>query len=172
MTDFDLGALMRDVYESTAIADPRSFAKEVDRLTPEDRLGEAYRQALPAYTSNWLTRQRGGHTPAHHPADEQDEGAPRAQVHSGRSGKVRAVREAWRARLHERLKFGPAPSDWKLLGDFTATDLEYAATVNDAMAAANIETAAWRRRLAALLTEHHADKVSALPDTVLADVLS
>ena len=170
MTDFNLHALIREVADSSTIADPATLAKEVSRRIDRKDLRTALEQALPHTVQQVVHLRRsplvvpGGH------AGTVTHGS-RAAGEPKPSRKVQGIREAWRRMLRERLNVGPAVSDWKFLADCTVADLSYAASRREDHARRNAERAAQLRRLAELLEEHGVATVGELPDAELGDTL-
>lgn len=153
---FDLRALIRDVCDSSTMADPVTLAKEVARRIGRNHQREALEQALPVVVQHVVSRRQ--------PIAVPEQRAPSA---ASRSRKVASIRETWRRMLRDRIAVGPAVSDWKFLGDCTAADLAYAAAIREEHARRNAARAHQLRDLADLLTEHGVSTVSELPEPVL-----
>lgn len=165
-TAFSLRALIREVAEDSALADPGALAKEVAKRLPEEHVQDAYEEMPRHYVREVITSSR-----ALRPQPRPFEDAPGGTVKAapvGRSQKVQAIRDWWRSVLRQRLHVGPAGTDWELLGDANAEQLRFAAGERREMAASNLANAEKLEALAALLDEHGVATANELPDGVLA----
>jgi hypothetical protein len=166
VSDFDLRALVREILDSSPATDPATLAKEVAARVERRDVRAALEQAMPALVSSMVTRARstspGGHLACDPHATPAAGGNP--------SRKVAAIREWWQQRLAERISVGSDPSAWKFLGDCTAPDLEFAASVREDRARSHAARAAEYRGLAAALRDSGSPTVRDLPD--LAERLS
>jgi len=162
-TAFSLRALVREVCAASVYADPSMLAKEVaDRIDADSR-DAALAQALPQFVYREVSLMRMRHQPV------PDDGVPVRRP--GTSAKVRAIRAVdWRSRLREHISVGHRPEDWKFLGDITAGDARHAASVREQLSARNAATAAWFRRVEAVLTKH-GGTVAELPESVARPLL-
>jgi hypothetical protein len=168
---FNLRALIREVCESSTIADPATLAKEVSRRIGRNQQREALEQALPVLVQHVISRSRGGFTDT--PSGHRAIGAQTSRAAGGQpSRKVAAIRETWRRMLRDRVAVGPDRGDWKFLGDCTDDDLAYAEQIRRDHARANTAAADRLVTLRGLLAEHGAATVAELPDGVLADNLA
>ena len=165
----DLRALIREVCETSTMADPTSIAREVEKRIDAGELGEALAQALPAVVHNVVSRMRGpipSDSPGGH--GSRDAHSPTA---AGRSSKVAGIRDAWARMLRNRVSVGPAPDAWKFLANCNADDLAYAAQLRRSHAAANTIAAERFERLGEALTAHGVGTVGELPPGALGDDL-
>lgn len=159
MSSFNARALVRDVLHTSTLADPGDVAEEVFKRIPEEDHAEALRQLLRLFVRQVISEERISHGPA----------APvTSTVNSGRSRKVRAIREDWQRRLDDRLH---GQSEWKLLRDCTYEDLTAAAAERRDLAARNEAWARTYDEWARLLTEHDVKTFGELPAAVLQDTL-
>lgn len=153
----NLRVLVHEVLETSTMPDPGDVAEEVFRRVPPEEHGEALRQTLRLFVRQVIGELRVGN-PSTRPA-----------ANSGRSAKVRAIRDAWQRRLADRVHVGD--SEWKFLRDCTRDDLLAAAAERRKLAERN---AAWARTYdgwARLLTEHGVATFGELPAEVLLDTL-
>lgn len=174
--EFDLRSLVREVADTSMIADPATLAKEVARRVRNADLRVALEQALPTVVQHVLSRRTPLIVPGGQVEVEAHMGNAAGASSSGasapiRSRKVSGIREMWRRALNERLNVGPEPTAWKFLRDCDAADLAYAATLREQHARRNAERAAQLRKLAALLETHGVKTVGQLPDADLGDTL-
>lgn len=147
MTGFNLNALVREVAARSTTADPPSIAKQVlDRIERRNSR-VALEQALPTIVQHVISRGRSA-VDAEPTTGQGRFVNQRTNVGGGRSAKVAAIREWWRAQLNTPLAVGPARSDWKFLRDCTATDLDYAAGLREELARSNALAAERMRKLA------------------------
>jgi len=158
MSDFDLRALIREVADASAVADPGVLVAEVSaRIGARDRAA-ALDQCLRSVVIQTLSQMRmSSHSP----------GGPHGRPAAGRSPshKGARIREHWRRALRETIYV--SVGEWKFLAECTETDLDFAAGVRENNAAWNMVQAERLRRLGKLLAEHGADTVGDLPDDVL-----
>lgn len=164
---FNLQALIRDLCNTSSIADPRELAKEVNQRIPAVDRDTALEQALPVVVQTVLGQMRM--TTATHSTSLDTVPTP---VSSPGSWKVRGIRETWQRMLQDRIYVGPDKGGWKLLRECTAVDLAFAAAVREEQARRNTASAARYRALSELLTAHGVSMVGELPETVLAESLS
>lgn len=158
MTDFDLRKLVREVCDTSEIADPAQLAKEVNGRLKRQERDAALEACLPLFVQTVLGQMRmSTHRPE--PTAPQE------------SRKVRGIREAWRRMLRDRISVGPNEGDWKFLSDCTGTDLDYAASIREEHARRNMARAEQYRQLAELLEEHGVTTVGELPDDTLGSAL-
>lgn len=168
MSDFDLHTLIREVCDASTIANPVTLAVEVGRrIDPADERA-ALDQALPTVVRHIVSLARGSHSSPGGHSNCGTQEVPAAGANHSR--KVAGIR-AYGRRLRERISVGPTITEWKFLGDCTATDLEYAATVNDNNARWNTAKAAEKRRLAAALAANSVNTVRELPTDILTAAL-
>jgi hypothetical protein len=172
-TAFNLRSLIREVLDESVLADPGGVAKEVSKRVPDDHLRDAFEEMLRTYVTNTIT---GGRTLFPKPVNGAFHEVPVPQVGGksravGRSKKVEGIREAWREVLRQRINIGPAPEDWKFLGDCDTEDLAFAETARRELAARNLANADQLKGLRDLLAEHGVEHVRDLPDSVLAAYL-
>jgi hypothetical protein len=164
-TAFSLRSLVRDVMDTSALADPGALAKEVLRRVPDEHLREAFEEMLRTYVQNTITGRRNL-IPSAALQESLPQGGRSRPV--GRSGKVAGIREAWRAVLKERINIGPASDDWKFLADCNSEDLAFAETARRDLAARNVANADQLQGLRELLAEHGKHRVCDIADSVLA----
>lgn len=167
-TEFKLRRFVRTVFESGAVTDPESLAKEVlVQLDPADERA-ALEQALRLVAQNFLTHARGSLTSSGgHQWIDTREGHVAGGRPSTKSWKTRASREFWRKRLEDLVHVNGPDGQWIALGDCDATALLRIAEHRDMLSAANAREAAGAREWAALLEQHGAATVRKLPESVL-----
>lgn len=151
--EFNLRALVRDVLESSTLADPTDVANEVMRRIPKSSQRAALVQALRAFVRQVISEQRM--------SIRITDGQPTLPVVG--SAKVAARRE-WAQALRLRVA---GLDGWKSLADCTYADLLHAAKERREQARRNSAKARQYELLASLLTEHSADRVRDLPQDVL-----
>ena len=163
MSDFDLRALIREVADASAVADPGVLVAEVSaRIGSRDRAA-ALDQCLRSVVIQTLSQMRmSSNSPGGHPARDTH---ATAAAGGSPSSKVAGIREYWRGVLRERISVGDG--EWKFLAECTETDLDFAAGLREDHAARTLAQAERLRRLGKLLVEHGADTVGDLPDDVL-----
>jgi len=162
-TNFNLRALIREVCDSSTMADPAQLAAEVARRVPQGKLRVALDQCLPHIVQQTLSQSRSSGGQVCH--DTQ------AVIAAG-SNKVTAIRTAWRRMLRERIAVGPEPGDWRFLAECYEADLLYAAQLREDHARRNIARAEQLRSLAEQLAEHGVKTVAELPEDTLSGVLA
>lgn len=156
--NFILRVLVRDVVIEAHEPDSQLIAKEVARRLPPEHAEAALIDALREYVRHYLTTMR--------PAVS----SPAGKANSGRSSKVRGIRNAWRRCLDEAA-YGTANGQ-KWLGDLDAADLIFVADGLEQKAREQMAKASGFRGMSAALGEHGAAQVRDLPDAVLAQFLS
>ena len=156
---FDLRKLIIEVAEQSDTANPNALAAEVLSTVPREQRMEALSQALPFAVREIVVRQRT-------PTNELGSGYRGRMPQPSR--KVTNIRNNWQKILHERHKVGPNGT-WKLLGDCTADELDWAAELRDRMALQNALKAEQFRKFAKLLRENQVATLRELPETVLGD---
>lgn len=168
------------MLDESALTDPGALAKEVSDRVPDEHVREAFEEMLRTYVQTTLTARRSlfpAGVVFREPVAPQKAEEPPANGETpgngksrsiGRSKKVEAIREAWRAVLRQRINIGPAPEDWKFLGDCGTEDLLFAETARRDLAARNLANADQLKGLRDLLAEHGKHHVRDLPDSVLA----
>lgn len=164
MTDFSLRQHVRAILTDSTMADPRELAAEAFARIPAEDYGTALQQCLPD-----VVREEIRHSRNFAPAGAMTE-QPRA-IGSGAkarpSKKVASIRAMWQEKLRERIHTGPAPSDWRLLGDCTVDELMFAAEERRAMAARNEAKAEEYADLAEAVRTAGVQRVRDLPAAVL-----
>lgn len=167
-TAFSLRQLIREVAESTTLADPAEIASEVAGRVPDEHVREAFTEMLRGYVRQVLTDERTFPS-LPQPRETEDKTRPKGSRPGNRSRKVAGIRAAWAKVLTERVHVGPAPTDWKLFGDCDADDLDFMAGEREQIAEQNHTKAEHYRKVRKLLVEHSADTVRGLPEKVLDD---
>jgi hypothetical protein len=166
---------LRQIVRATIDAEPERT--DVDRIADEvlrqlagpDR-DEALRLTMREYVRLTFTATRRTSTP---PAATPllETATPIARPVVARIGrKQAAIRDAWRAQLDQWYST-PQPGGRARLRDLTYDEVQHNAALREQMASANATEAVQLRRLAALLIEHGAPRVGALPELALQDVL-
>lgn len=163
---FNLRALVRDVCDSSTIADPALLAKEVSRRIKRSERDAALEQSLRIFVQHFVSMIRN--SPGRH--SDHETHAPLA-AGGPTSRKVAGIRDAWRRMLRDRIAVGADAGEWKFLSDCTATDLAYAAVIREDHARRNAASATRLRDLAELLDKHNVTTVGELPDDVLGPAL-
>lgn len=154
-----LSALVRDIVAAAEDQSTDALVSAVlDKVAGEDPV-ELFRQALP-YVVREVRSQR-----PHRRVDPRP-----SSPSSGRSTKVAAIREAWRAKLRDSVEVDDRHRRMAL-GDCGSAELAHAAAVSERLAEANATKARTYRALAEALTEHGAPAVGKLPETVLRALL-
>lgn len=154
--EFSLSALTSQVLSESDSEDREQILKEIASRVPAKLLGEAFRQALPAFVHQARVRWT---LPL--PQPEPSAGS-RAK---GTSAKVSAIRDAWQKQLEGR--YTVEDGSLRRLGDFCHADLAFKASELEDKAQRNHARAAAMLRLADALAEHEAERVRDLPLTVL-----
>ena len=153
--DLNLRGLTRDVLRTSTLADPSDIADEVYRRIGEDQLRAALRDALRVFVRQVISEERS------HTTIRPESASP--------SAKVAAIRDYWQRSLRDRVH--ASASEWKLLGDCSAADLDFAAAERQEQAERNAAKARQYRMLARLVEEHGAARVRDLPADVLMHTL-
>lgn len=171
----DLRALVRATLAQSAHANPNDLATEVFDKIPSTDYGFLLRYLLKEFVRRVIHENRSGNQifPTDHPRPDAhpvvvggEQAKPR--VRSSRSAKVRAIREAWQARLRDRYSIGRS---WKFLGDCTFDDLMAAASERRDLAKSNSAIAEELERYAQAVQQHKAAHLRDLPADVLRDLL-
>lgn len=169
--EFNLRALIREVADTSTIADPDTLAKEVASRIGRNHVRAALEQALPSLVQAMLSRQRGSFVV---PGDQMRVGPQGLDVAGAptpnRSRKVQGIRSMWAAQLRERICVGP--KTYKFFGDCTFEDLTTAAATREEHARQNAQSAFRLHSLADLVRRHGVKTVRELPDSILSDALS
>lgn len=176
---FNLRMLIREVADSSTIADPARLAEEVARRISSRDRAAALEQALPTLVQHVVSRRRVSLDmtdafPAHTPAPGSSSGGAVSEAHSAAqrpSSKVAGIRETWRRMLRDRIAVGPERGDWKFLGDCTIADLQFASSIREEHARRNAARAEQLRDLADRLGKSGVETVGQLPDSDLGDAL-
>jgi hypothetical protein len=164
MSDFNLRAAVRDVIDSTDLADPRDVAAKVAESIPSRDLRRALTEALATFVRVEFGR---GRMTSGRPAADETEHA------SARSAKVAAFRkhaEQWRKKLRDRVHVGG--SHWLLLADCSYENLTLAAEERRQLAAANAVAAERYERYAKAVEAAGVERFGDLPESTLRDLLS
>lgn len=156
---FNLRALIREVCDSSTIADPRTLSLEVFKHIDPDDYPLGLQQALPNLVGAVVSQSR-----------MQNDAPNMAGPRRPKSRKVAGYQQL-AVMLRDRLNVGPDVTDWKFLGDCTATDLTYAKQVRESIARANQTKALQYGYLASQLAEHGVDTVKDLPENLLTEAL-
>jgi hypothetical protein len=156
-----LTAQLRDIIDTTDLAAPAKIAAEVLGRVPAVMVPAALAVTLPLWVQARLTN---GYRDA--PADD-GRGAPGVGV--SRWARVRSS-SVWDRRLSTRVRVGPRPAQWKLLGECTGADLEFVEGHRRHLAEAMVARADEVGRLLAALRAAGAVVVRDLPDEVLGSV--
>lgn len=168
-TAFSLRQLIREVAESSAIADPGALAEEVANQVPDEHLREAFAEMLRGYVRG-VFRDERTFPSLPQPRDRSDgKSRPPAGRPGNRSRKVAGIRAEWAKVLRERVHVGPPPSAWKFFGDCDAEDIDFLIGEREQIAEANHTKAEQYRKVRKLLVEHDAATVRDLPENVLND---
>ena len=143
--NFDLRTLVDQVLADTDLTEPGDIAAEVAERTPRHELRGAYVVALAGYVRVINNASRHNN--------------PILKPNSGQSAKVTAIRDWWRAALHDRVY---VDKTWKTLGNCTYGDLMLVAKQRRELANANMVTADRYEALAQLLLTNGVDTVADL----------
>jgi hypothetical protein len=168
-SEFKLRRFVRTVFESSAITDPESLAKEVlVQLDPKNERA-ALEQALRLVAQNYLTHARGSLTSlgGHMARDAHPPAVAEGRTTSTKSWKTAGSRQFWQKRLEELVHIEGENHQWIALGDCDVTALLSIAAHRDMLSTANAREAAGAREWAALLTQHNVTTVRKLPESVL-----
>lgn len=129
MSGFVLRHMVRDILADSDTADPGALADLVLAAIPRNQVRAALAQTLRLYVRQVISEERIGNAPSNV-----------SPIKPSPSSKVAAIREGWQRRLDDRLHVGD--SQWKLLRDCTADDLDAVAAERRLLADKN---AAWAR---------------------------
>lgn len=152
MNDFTLRGLIREVLDSTELADPTEVADEVYRRIPDGAHGRALGEALRTFVR---VEMGSGRTVPDKPT-----------VPPGASSKkVARIRAQFQAQLQQRVFTG---AGWKLLRDCTKKDLLFLANDRRRIANENVSVAEQYERLATVVGK---GTVGDLDNAILADTL-
>lgn len=154
---YSLPDAVREVLDTTSLADPDDVAAKVAENVPSNKLRTVVRVLLPAYVREHMRAQRASNpviSDAH-------------RTRSARSSKVAAIRAEHERCLRDRVF---TDAGWKLLGECTYENLVYAANARREDAERNMARAAQYDALAAALQEHGVATVGELPATVVHSV--
>ena len=146
-----VAALIRDVINTTSLTDPRAIAEQVATSTPEQHLRAAFESLLVEHVRSILGQQRNK--------------ALSAATRQGASAKLRGRRDWWASVLESRLYVGAG--NWRMLGDCTATDLQFAAKQRREDAEREMGRARTYDTLRSALRVHRVATVAELPPDVL-----
>lgn len=158
MSELDLRARIRAILDDTGEADPGVVADKVIGDLSSRELRPALAQTMRALVREVMRAERLT-TP---------QAAENVSPGQGRS-RARAVAEAWRAHLRDRVFVGDGT--WRLLGDCSPQDVLFLVADRRQKAAELAEAAQRYQRLHDAMDRHGAGRVADLPDAVLADAL-
>lgn len=162
MSDFNLRAAVRDVIDSTDLADPRDVAAKVAKDIPSKELRRALAEALVTFV-----RVEFGHIRMASSRQLPEQPA------SARSAKVAAFRvhaEQWRRKLRDRIHVGG--SEWLLLADCSFENLTLAAEERRQMAVSNAAAADRYERYAKAVEAAGVERFGDLDEDTLRDLLA
>jgi hypothetical protein len=166
----DLTALIAAVAADSDAPDPHTLAQQVlDSIQPAD-YADALLQALPGVIRQHLQRQRA-EAAATFPIPATDTN-PGPGLRPSGSRKVSAIRDAWQARLRERVYIPGSDSGWKFLADCTAVDLLAVAEARRAHAERTLARAEEYEALADALRQSRKKTVGALSQESLRSLLA
>jgi hypothetical protein len=154
--ELNLRERIRAILTDTGEADPGIVADKVVAELSSRQLRPALGQTMRALVREVIRDDRGTAVTHTQPAPGQ-----------GRS-RARAVAEAWRAHLRDRVFVGDT---WRLLGDCTAADVQFLVDDRRRKAAELVATADRYDGLRAAMVEYGVERVVDLPDAVLAATL-
>lgn len=166
MSDFSLRAAVRDVIDSTDLADPRDVAAKVAESIPSKELRRALAEALATFVRVEFGR---GRMASNHPHPV----APPEVATPARSAKVAAFRvhaEQWRRKLRDRIHVGG--SEWLLLADCSFENLTLAAEERRQLAVSNAAAADRYERYAKAVEAAGVERFGDLPESTLRDLLA
>jgi len=164
MSDFNLRAAVREVIDSTDLADPRDVAAKVAESIAGRDLRRALTEALATFVR--VEFGRGRMTSGRPSLDRPENG-------SARSAKVSAFRahaEQWRKKLRDRVHVGA--SHWLLLADCSFENLTTAAEERRQLAVANGVAAERYERYAKAVEAAGVERFGDLPESTLRDLLA
>lgn len=187
MNDFNLRKLVREVLDTSTMADPHDIADEVLRRIDDEDLRPALRQCLTDVVREQIRQSRNAfQPPAPNPVpppppvspvravppvpqvmQELPGGAPAMKPKPARSAKVAAIREHHQRWLRERLYASSDPRKWKFLGDCGFDDLMFAAGQRREDARRTSAVAQELERLAELVRQYGVARVRDLPEHIL-----
>ncbi len=153
MGAFDLRATVREVLETTQIADPGLIADEVVRQIPKSAVGDVLRITLRDYVRVVILQERMK-APAAPPPQQQTKAT---RIHH------------WSRVLNRRECV--AEGVWKLFADLTRDDLLALAEGRRQQAQQLAAKADHYDRMAKLVEQHHVERVGDLPEDVLREHL-
>lgn len=159
MTDLNLRGRIRAILTDTGEADPGVVADKVIAELTSRELRPALGETMRSFVRDVMRHDREAIAPA--------AVASEATPGQGRS-RARAVAEAWRAHLRDRVFVGDT---WRLLGDCSAEDVQFLVDDRRRKAAELHVTADRYDALRAAMVEHDVARVADLPDAVLRDTL-
>jgi hypothetical protein len=151
----------------------RLLAKEVNRRIKKEDRDTALEQTLAMVIPQIISADR------YHTRPPSGQGVADTQRMPAAGGpqssrKVAAIRAAngWRTILNNTwINTGPATSDYKPLRDCTIADLTYSTSMKRTHISRVTAVLDLEDRLISLCTEHDVNRVSQLPEAVLAEVL-
>lgn len=159
MPDLNLRARIRAILDDTSETDPGVVADRVSGDLTDGEVRPALAETMRALVRDVIREDR-------RLADAATEQPTPGQ---GRS-RARAVAEAWRAHLRDRVFVGDGV--WRLLGDCSPEDVAFLVSDRRRQAAELVAKAARYEGLRAAMVEHAVARVADLPDAVLAAALS
>ena len=160
MTTFDLGALLDAALDGPA-SDPADVWAEVVAGIPSKELRGVLLEVGAHWCSARIAVRRNNAIDVH---DDEDEVSVKPRPGSSKWANVQRVRNL----LDQRV----ATADgWKRIGEMTADDCLYAASIREAMAAGNLARADLYRSFAKACEEHGAETVAALPPSIIKELL-
>lgn len=162
VTEFSLRSLIREVADESGAADPGALADAVFGRIPAKHRADALRESLRPFVRLMVSADRATRPSV----EERPQGGTSEQgaKPSVRSWKRDGIRQQWRTYLRDRLHVADG---WKFLGDCGFDDLMFAVTERREIAARTAAKADWYEQLAKVVSDHGAERVADLPDSVL-----
>jgi hypothetical protein len=162
LNEFDLRRLVREVMDSSTLADPHAIADEVYQRIPKSMIAVALQVTLKAFVRQVVSESRHRMSPSRVPVPNATVGG------SGFSAKRAGIAEWWQRALRDRVEVGGSGKrEWKMLGECTADDLERAAAFREQQAERNKSVARMYRAWARTLNERGVQQMRELPPEVL-----
>lgn len=159
MPEFNVFTEIRNLLATTDLTDPAEVGGKLLADLDTEHRALSFEQSVELVCSVVMTRDRNRRLP--------EPTAPMPGTR--RNTKSAQIAQWYQGELRKRYL---GADEWRMLGDFTQADHEFAAQARRSRAASIIANADWHEACAAAMAEADVDRFQDLPPSVLADLIS